>query len=76
MSEDIEWAAIQWREGAMVPFMGWAIVGVEEDGRRFWKTTDPTPIGLHLPQEFSSASCAVRYIEKREIEKMLYRIKK
>jgi hypothetical protein len=64
----------RWVAGHAYMFRQWTIHCVEENGRRFFTTTDPTPVGWTLSQEFGSVDSAMRHIEGREIDKMLYRI--
>ncbi len=63
-----------WARGGVYFHRHWTIACVEENGRRFFSTNDPDPIGLTLAQEFGSVSDAMSYINEREIKKMLYRV--
>lgn len=66
---------VDWEAGVSFLHMGWLVVAVEEGGRQFWATTDPTPIGQTLRQEFTTFLSAVDYIDNRETEKVLFKIK-
>lgn len=63
-----------WTRGRVFFHKNWFIICAEENGRRFFSTNDPDPIGLTLAQEFGSVRDAIAYIDEREIEKMIYRV--
>lgn len=50
---------------------GWVITAKGD----VWVATDPKPIGVAVQQSFSSAQAACDYIDKRETDKMLFKIK-
>ncbi len=66
---------MEWSKGLATCHYGWWIEAVEENGRKFWSTIDPTPIGMVIRQEFCSLDDAMKAIEEREVEKTLWRIK-
>jgi len=67
-----------WDVGKEIIHRGWTIRAVYEGRRKLWVTSDPDPVGEFGDKLFSNDDGLDRvkaYIDDREVEKLLWRMK-
>lgn len=76
---------MEWKAGAVHFHSGWKITASEVPEEyddetpvtftKVWVTRDPDPIGFVMTRKFNTFAEVIEYIERREVDKTVWRIK-
>lgn len=76
---------MEWEAGAVHVHSGWKITATEipeayadeipTQFAKMWITRDPDPIGFVMTRKFDTLEEAIEHIDRREVDKTVWRIK-